>query len=209
MTIWMTARGAGLSALVLLSLSTCLGALASRRAQSGSAIGARRSAENRVVLQYVHRSAAALGIGVLILHVGTILADSYAHVGVIGAVVPFTSSYRATWIGLGTLAAYALLLVSVIGFARGRLAGTPVGAKVWRSIHAFAYGAWGLAMVHGFEAGTDSGVAWVRVLYLLCLFAVLGGVGARLARPTGRTDLRRRQLATTPVTEPTRTLVSR
>jgi sulfoxide reductase heme-binding subunit YedZ len=180
MTIWMTARGAGLSALILLTLSTGLGALASRR----SAV----SASNRVVLQYMHRTAGALGIGVLIVHIATILADSYAHVGVSGAIVPFTSSYRATWVGLGSLAAYCLVLVSAIGFARGRLAGSPLGARLWRSIHAFAYGAWALAIGHGFMSGTDSSVTWVRVLYVACLVSVAGCVWARLASRPSSTD---------------------
>jgi hypothetical protein len=192
MTVWMTARGAGLSALVLLTLSTCLGALASRGGKAGATAG------RRVVLQYMHRSAGALGIGVLTLHIATILGDSFAHVGVIGAVVPFTSSYRGTWVGLGTLAAYSLVLVSAIGFARGRLANSATGAKVWRSIHAFAYGAWGLAIVHGFESGTDSGVTWVRVLYLACLLSVLGCVCARLAGLAGRVDPRRANARSAP-----------
>src|SRR5258708_7047729 len=135
MALWMTARGAGLAALVLLSLSTCLGAFAARRSDP-------RRAGNRVVLQYLHRSAGSLGIGVLLVHILTIVADSYADVGVTGAVIPFTAGYRATWVGLGTIAMYCLVLVAGLGFARGRMAASPTGARVWRSIHALAYGAW-------------------------------------------------------------------
>jgi sulfoxide reductase heme-binding subunit YedZ len=172
MTIWMTARGAGLAALVLLTLSTCLGALATRRAGQTPA--------NRVVRQYLHRTAGSLGIGVLTLHIVTIVADSYAHVGVTGAVVPFTSGYRATWVGLATIAMYCLLLVAGLGFARGRMATSATGARLWRVTHLLAYGAWALALVHGFMAGTDSGVLWVRGLYVMCLVSVAGAVWVRL-----------------------------
>jgi predicted ferric reductase len=186
MTLWMTARGAGLAALVLLTVSTALGALGTRRTQNPA---------NRVVLQYVHRTAGALGIGVLIVHIVTIIADSYANVGVTGAVIPFTAGYRATWVGLGTIAMYCLLLVAGFGFARGRLAASPVGARIWRVTHALAYGAWGLAMVHGYFSGTDSSVGWVIGLYLICLAAVAGCVWARLAgvaaRPEPKRDLPR------------------
>jgi methionine sulfoxide reductase heme-binding subunit len=181
MTIWMTARGAGLAALVLLTVSTTLGALGARRGPAG----------RRVVLQYVHRTAGALGIGVLALHIVTIVADSYAHVGVTGAVIPFTSGYRATWVGLGTIAMYALLLVAGFGFARGRLAATSTGARVWRMTHLLAYGAWAVAMLHGYTSGTDSDVAWVIALYVLCLISVGGALAVRLAGLSTRVDPRR------------------
>jgi hypothetical protein len=170
MTVWMTARGAGLSALVLLTISTCLGALLHGRGRPAP----------RLIVQYVHRVVGALGVGVLLLHIATILADSYAHVGALGAVVPFTSSYRATWVGLGTIAAYTMLLVAALGAARGRLAASPRGAALWRPLHALAYAGWGVAMVHGFKSGTDASVGWVRVLYLLCGAAVVGSVVARV-----------------------------
>lgn len=169
-TVWLTARGAGLAALVLLTISTCIGALVSGPGR-GSV---------RVAMQHVHRVVASLGLGVLVLHVATILADSYAHVGVLGAVVPFTASYRATWVGLGTIAAYTFLGVAALGFARGRLAASPRGAAVWRGLHSLAYAGWGLAMVHGLRSGTDTSVGWVRVLYILCASVVLGSIVARL-----------------------------
>jgi predicted ferric reductase len=179
MTLWMTARGAGLAALVLLTITTTLGALGTRRSANPS---------NRVVLQYVHRTAGALGIGVLLIHIITIVADSYAHVGVTGAVIPFTSGYRATWVGLGTIALYLLLLVAGFGFARGRMATSPTGARLWRATHLLAYGAWGLAILHGYTSGTDSQVGWVIGLYVLCLVAVAGALCARLAGLTNRVE---------------------
>jgi DMSO/TMAO reductase YedYZ heme-binding membrane subunit len=170
MSIWLTARGAGLSALTLLTITICAGALA----------GHFRSGP-RVVLQYVHRASAALGIGVLALHVGTILADSYAHVGVIGAIVPFTSSFRATWIGLGTIAAYLFLFVSALGLARGRMAASERGAARWRALHMSSYLAWAIAVLHGFFSGTDSSTGWVKILYLACVVSVAASVTARLS----------------------------
>jgi sulfoxide reductase heme-binding subunit YedZ len=171
MTIWLIARGAGLAALVLLTLATALGALVS------GAGPARPGA--RVVAQYAHRVTASLGLAVLGLHLTMILADSLAHVGWVGALVPFTAQYRPLWVGLGTLAAYTFLLVGATGFGRGRMAGWSRGAAAWRALHGAAYAGWALAMLHGLRAGTDSGVAWVRVLYLTCLVAVLGSVATR------------------------------
>jgi predicted ferric reductase len=170
MNLWFTARGAGLSALILLSLSTCLGALVSRHGSAG----------RRYVIQYVHRATATLGIAVLILHISTILADAYADVGWRGALIPFTAGYRPTWVALGSLAAYTFIAVAALGLARGRMAASPRGARIWRGLHSLAYLGWLSAMWHGFMSGTDSSVGWVRLMYLACLVAVVGSVVARL-----------------------------
>lgn len=174
MNVWYTARGAGLSALILLSVSTCLGALVSRHTGTAKAGG-------RYLLQYLHRAFAGLGILVLAIHVTTILADSYAHVGYRGALIPFTSGYRPTWVALGSLAAYTFLGVAMLGLARGRMARTERGARNWRRMHAAAYVGWAMAIVHGFTSGTDSSVGWVRGIYIACLLLVLGALTVRLA----------------------------
>lgn len=171
MTLWYTARGAGLAALVILTLATSLGALTSMKITSAPA---------RVVMQYTHRAAAGLGLGLIALHIGTILADAHAGVGVRGALVPFASAYRPNAVALGSIAAYLILTLAALGVARGRLAASARGAAWWRRVHTLAYGAWALAMLHGITAGTDAGVTWVRTLWALCLVAVLTSVAARL-----------------------------
>jgi hypothetical protein len=176
MTVWYVARGAGLSALLLLTVTTCLGAIMSHRS----------GASGRVVLQYVHRATAALGLGALVLHLTTILADSYAHVGWLGALVPFTAGYRPVWVGLGTLAVYTFVLVAAIGFARARFAAAPAAARAWRWLHGLAYLGWGAALLHGINAGSDGSVGWVRWLYVACVGAVAGAVTLRVL--ASRTD---------------------
>ena len=169
MTTWYVARGAGLAALMLLSISTALGALMSGRG----------AAARRVVSQYAHRATAALGLGALTLHLTAILADSYAHVGWVGALVPFQSGFRPLWVGLGTLAAYTFVGVGVLGLVRGRLAASAFGAKVWRALHGMAYAGWFAAMLHGLNSGTDTSVPWVRLLYVVCGAGVIGAVATR------------------------------
>jgi hypothetical protein len=62
------------------------------------------------------------------------------------------------------------------------MAATPTGARIWRGLHGLAYAGWGLAMLHGFTAGSDSSLGWVRLLYLLCLAAVGAAIGSRFLR---------------------------
>jgi hypothetical protein len=171
MMLWYTARGAGLAALVALSAATALGALVSMPS---------RNAARRVVVQYAHRAAAVLGLALLAVHLTAILADGQAHVGVIGALVPFQSSYRPGSVALSSLAAYLFLGVSTLGLARGRLAQSPEAVRVWRWLHALAYAGWGAAMLHGFRSGTDVGEGWVDALFVVCLVAVLAAIAGRL-----------------------------
>lgn len=172
MTVWILARSIGFAALLLLTASVCVGATAS---------GGNRRERRRLVTQYVHRWLAALGLIALAVHVGAILADSFAHVGVLGAVVPLQSGYRPLAVGLGTAAAYCVLLVTITGWARGRLARSTTGARGWRAVHLLGYAGWAAAMVHGFTAGSDSSTPWARVLYLTCLGAVAATLTARVA----------------------------
>jgi methionine sulfoxide reductase heme-binding subunit len=180
MNVWLVARGAGLAALVLLTLATALGALVSG--------GGPARPGARVIAQYAHRVTASLGLAVLGLHLTMILADSFANVGWVGALVPFTSQYRPLWVGLGSLAAYTFLLVAATGFLRGRMAGSARGAGMWRTLHGAAYVGWAMAILHGLRSGTDSSLGWVRLLYLSCLLVVLGSVATRVVvgTPTAR-----------------------
>ncbi len=171
MTVWYIARGAGLAALVLLTLTTCLGAFMTGRGLSATRVG----------WNYAHRAATSAGLAVLGLHLTAVLADSFAHVGWLAALVPFTSAFRPAWIGLGTLAVYALLFVGALGALRGRLAATATGSRAWRWLHSLGYVGWALAMVHGLQSGTDSAQPWVKLLYVGCGAAVAASLTARVA----------------------------
>jgi len=104
-TLWFTARGAGLSALLVLSVATALGALTSIKSAKPS---------TRVIVQYVHRSAAVLGLALIAIHVSTIVLDRKAHVGVAAVFVPFASAYRPGSVALGSIAAYTFALVAAL-----------------------------------------------------------------------------------------------
>lgn len=170
--LWFTARGAGLSALIALSLAVGLGAIASMRL---------RSASTRVVLQYLHRTAAVLGLALIFVHVTTLVLDSKAHVGLAGAIIPFASHYRPNSIALGSIAMYSLLAVAALGAARGRMASSHRAVLTWRALHALAYPIWAIALLHSILSGTDRSQGWVIMLDLACVVFVVFSVGFRLA----------------------------
>ena len=162
--LWFTARGAGLAAMLLLTVATTLGALGSIKIESTSA---------RVITQYVHRTAAALGLGLIFVHVSTLILDPKAHISLVGALVPFAAQYRPNAVALGSIAMYVFLLVAALGAARGRLASSALGAATWRGVHLLSYAAWAIAVAHGLLAGTDRGQSWVVLLTIGCIAAVL------------------------------------
>jgi DMSO/TMAO reductase YedYZ heme-binding membrane subunit len=161
--LWFTARGAGLTAMLMLTVATACGALGSLRL---------RSLADRVVLQYLHRTAAVLGLLLIAVHVSTLVLDAKAHIGVAGALIPFAARYRPNAVALGSIAAYLLVLVTALGIARVQLAASARAASLWRRLHLLAYPAWAIAVVHGLLAGTDRGQAWMLLLSIACILVI-------------------------------------
>jgi sulfoxide reductase heme-binding subunit YedZ len=110
------------------------------------------------------------------LHVLTAVIDTYVHVGVLAAVLPFTSSFKTFWTGLGTVAVDLLLAVAVSSALRQRIA-----PRTWRGLHWLAYACWPLAMAHALGTGTDAGQLWMDAIAAACSTAVLVALVWRLA----------------------------
>ncbi len=89
--------------------------------------------------------------------------------------VPFLAPYEPLWTGLGTLGLYLSAALTGSFYLRKQL-----GQKVWRALHYFTFVAYGLVLVHGIMAGSDSGVRMVQGMYLLTGCSVLFLVYYRL-----------------------------
>ena len=130
---------------------------------------------HRVVAQSVHRGVSLGALAALVVHVAL---EIVAHkVGVLDVVVPFLSRFRTLYTGLGTLAADLFVLIVVTGFLRGRFAGKWPWA--WRSIHAAAYAAWPLSVVHGLLGGRTA-KPYVDWSYGACLALVAIALAIRV-----------------------------
>jgi len=172
MLTWYLARGAGAAAFAALSLATAAGAVTARRSAA---------VERRVLTQYLHRTAVLTGLLLLGLHLFTVLLDSYAKVGALGAVLPLASGYRPLAISLGVLSMYLLVAVIGTGLLRASFANSARGARSWRAVHLLAYPAWALSAGHFLTAGTDSGRWWARLVLLAGCAVVAAGVAVRLS----------------------------
>ena len=157
--LWYATRATGLVALVLLTVSMMLGLLSSVRFQ--------RPAWPRFVTLGLHRNVTLLALGFTVVHVLTTVLDSFVSIPLPDAFVPFISSYRPIWVGLGAIAFDLMIALVITSLLRTRL-----GQRSWRLVHWSAYLCWPVAVLHGLGTGTDTPVAWVLVLTACCVLAV-------------------------------------
>ena len=166
--LWFATRATGLTALVLLTVSVVFGILTSVRFA--------RPAWPRFVTVSLHRNLSLLVLTFTGLHVLTTVTDPYASIGVVSAVLPFSSGYRRIWLGLGAVAFDLLLAVLVTSLLRVRL-----GQRTWRLVHWAGYLCWPVALIHGLGTGTDGAARWVLAVTAACALAVSVAGAWRLA----------------------------
>jgi methionine sulfoxide reductase heme-binding subunit len=165
--LWYTTRGAGAVSLLLLSAVVVLGVLSTLRYESPS--------WPRFLTTGLHRNISLTAVVFLALHIVTAVVDPFTHLGWVAAVVPFSSYYRTFWLGIGVIAFDLLLAITVTSLVRGI-----IGHRTWRAIHWLAYASWPVAVIHSFGTGSDTWSAWMIVIDVVCIVAVLAALGARI-----------------------------
>src|SRR5206468_6735788 len=129
----------------------------------------------RFVFRHLHRDASLISLILLAAHI--IAAVLLVHLDIVPTVVPFASSVRRVYLGLGVLAADLMAVVVVTSALRHR-----IKLRRWRFVHVSAYVAWVGAVVHGAAPGTDRAIPWVAALNICCVAVVLSLVTSRFAR---------------------------
>jgi methionine sulfoxide reductase heme-binding subunit len=167
---WYLMRGSGMVALVLLTLTLIAGIAGVRRWSTDS--------WPRSVVAFLHRNVALLAVVFLAIHITTAVIDADVSIGWPAAVVPFASHWDSLWVGLGAVSVDIMLALVITSLVR-----THLSYRLWRSIHWLAYASWPLAVLHGFESGTDSTAGWARAVYIVSIVVVTGAVVWRLVRP--------------------------
>jgi predicted ferric reductase len=74
--------------------------------------------------------------------------------------IPFVSSFRPFWTGIGIIAFYLSILVTVTFYLRKQIT-----MKAFRVIHYLSIAAFLGALFHGLYAGTDSTLTWTQLMY--------------------------------------------
>jgi hypothetical protein len=102
-----------------------------------------------------------LSIVFILLHVGVLAVDRYLPYSAWQILVPFLSPYRPFWVGIGVLAFYITLLVTVTFYLRNR-----IGMRLFRLIHVLSLVGYLGVTLHGLYAGTDRPTAAILPIYL-------------------------------------------
>lgn len=167
--LWYATRATGLVALVLLTASMALGLLSSVRFE--------RPGWPRFVTIGLHRNLSLIALAFTVAHVLTTVLDSFVSIPLPDAFVPFISSYRPVWVGLGAIAFDLMLALIATSLLRTR-----IGLSSWRLVHWCAYLCWPVAVLHGLGTGTDTPTAWVLMLTAGCVLVIAGLTLWRLGR---------------------------
>jgi sulfoxide reductase heme-binding subunit YedZ len=112
------------------------------------------------VVWELHRGSATLALAFAGGHVLALLFDPFLGLNVVDVLVGVTSDYRPLQLGLGAVALWLMALL-VVSTAYSEL----ISKTAWRRLHYAGYAAWGLALVHGLTAGSDTPHWPTHVLY--------------------------------------------
>jgi len=167
--LWYATRGAGVVSLVLLTGVVLLGIIGAMRWQTVS--------WPRFLTAGFHRNLALATLIFLAIHIVTAVVDPFTALGWQAAIIPFSSSYRRLWLGLGVVAIYVLIAVVLTSLLRPLF-----GHRAWRLVHWLAYLMWPVAVIHGIGTGTDLRFAWMLAIEVICIGGVVAAVAWRVGR---------------------------
>jgi sulfoxide reductase heme-binding subunit YedZ len=193
--VWVTARAAGIAALLFASLSVGLGVLMSNRSV--------RARLGGLELRAVHEALALGTLALVAVHGIALAFDPVLKAGLAGVLIPFAGPYRPLGTTAGQLAAFGLAGLGLTYYVRGR-----IGPARWRKAHRAIPVFWALAVVHGLTVGTDATSAWFLAALAPPVVAAAVLVSDRLATRLGaaQTDAApassamRRRATTSPTT---------
>jgi len=157
---WYFVRAAGLTAYALLGASTVWGLFLTSRVIADWSPGP--------MSMLFHASASWLAVVLSIAHAALLLLDKYYQYTIIDLIVPFVGPYRPLAVGIGVIAAWLTIAIT-ISFSLRKV----IGQKAWRWLHYASYVTFALVTAHGVLAGSDSENIGTRIMYSVMSVAVL------------------------------------
>lgn len=150
---WYVARAGGILAYLLLWLATLWGVLISSKMVKGWI--------DATALYNMHEFLPMLAMAFAVVHAAVLMGDAYIRFSLLDLLIPFYAPYRPLWTGLGSLALYLSAALIASFYLR-----SVVSRRVWRTLHYLTYLAFGLALVHGLLAGSDTTQPAVYWMYI-------------------------------------------
>jgi len=168
---WITSRAAGIAALVLASASVGIGLL----------IGGRLVRGHGPDLRATHEALSLAALVALVVHVATLLGDTYFHASIADLTIPFVRNYRGPYMAIGIIGGWGMVALGLSYYVRER-----IGINRWKILHRFTALAWILGIVHSLGIGTDSGRTWFIAMVAIATGPPLLLLIVRMARGHGR-----------------------
>ncbi|MFN8531743.1 MAG: ferric reductase-like transmembrane domain-containing protein [Anaerolineae bacterium] len=166
---WHLVRSSGIVAYVLLTGSTLWGLFISAQFVKDWSPG--------VVSMTLHSTISWLALVLGLIHALLLLLDDYFSYTLGDLFVPFTGPYRPEAVGLGTLAFWLIVLVTLSFPFKKRL-----GHAVWKKLHYASYAAFGIVSLHGVFAGTEGTNLGLRLLIGAGVLLVVLLLGIRMGK---------------------------
>ena len=149
---WYITRAAGLMGYLLFWLSTVWGFAVSSKIFD--------SFLERMFTYDFHEHLSLLSLGFVVLHILVLLVEKVEPLSLAEILVPFVSAYRPFWTGIGIIAFYLTILVTVTFYIRKW-----ISMKTFRVIHYLSVAAYVGALFHSIYDGTDTVLTWVQWMY--------------------------------------------
>jgi predicted ferric reductase len=157
---WYVTRASGIIAYMLLWVSTILGLAVTSKYLDGML--------ERLFTYDFHEFISLLSVGFTLVHVLVLMLDHYLPYSLAQILVPFISTYRPFWVGIGVIAFYIIVLVTVTFYLRDK-----IGTRAFRAIHVVSLLGYIGVTLHGYYAGTDTALPTMQILYKVSGLAVL------------------------------------
>lgn len=166
---WYVIRASGLTSYILLTVSMLWGLALSSKVFKNWSPGP--------LSMVLHSGLSWIALAFAALHALLLMADKYVPYQLTEVLIPFTGPYRPLAVGLGTIAFWVILVVTLSFSMKKR-----IGHRVWKWIHFTSYLAFVLVTVHGLTAGTDASRLGVRLVLVASVVLVSGFLFVRVAR---------------------------
>lgn len=157
---WYLARAGGMVAFALIAASVALGLLMSLKVASPR--------WPRSAINELHRFTTVLALVFSGVHVLALLVDTESGIGLVEALVPFAADTEPLGVAMGIVALQLAVAIWLSTYVRHR-----IGYARWRQLHYLTFVVFGLGLLHGLLAGTDTGGLPATLVYLGAL-ALIG-----------------------------------
>jgi len=164
--VWDSARASGFVGYLLLWGAVFTGAGSNLRFHPG--VG------KQAIVWELHRGCATLALAFVAAHMLALVLDPFVGFAVPDVLVGVTSDYRPAAVVLGALSLWLLVALLVTTAYSGAMP-----KSWWRGIHYTGYVAYGLALMHGLMAGSDSEHWPTHVIYTFTGGAIAGALFLR------------------------------